>query len=64
MPGYATGDAFASWKTGHLLGHQTSLQVNAVNIANKAYFTSSAGTPLRVSWGQGRTVHVGVDVSL
>ena len=64
MPGYATVDAFASWKTGHLLGHQTSLQVNAVNIANKAYFTSSAGTPLRVSWGQGRTVHVGVDVSL
>lgn len=64
MPAYATIDAFASWHTGKLLGHQTRLQVNGVNLANKGYFTSSAGTPMRVSWGQGRTVHVSVDVAL
>ncbi|MFT8483165.1 MAG: TonB-dependent receptor [Gluconobacter cerinus] len=62
LPGYTTVDAFASWHTGRLLGHDTSLQVNAVNLANKAYFVSTAGTPLRVSWGQGRTVHVGIEV--
>lgn len=62
LPGYTTVDAFASWHTGRLLGHDTSLQVNAVNLANKAYFVSTAGTPLRVSWGQGRTVRVGIEV--
>lgn len=62
LPAYTTVDAFASWHTGRLLGHDTSLQVNATNLANKAYFVSTAGTPMRVSWGQGRTVHVGIEV--
>lgn len=64
LPGYATVDMFASWKLHNIYHHTASLQVNAENIANKAYFTSTAGTANRVSWGQGRTIRVSVGVEL
>ncbi len=64
LPGYATVDLFAAWKMKKFYGHATTLQVNAENIANKAYFISSSGANTRVSWGQGRTIRVNIGVAL
>lgn len=64
LPGYTTVDMFASWKLRDVYHHTASLQVNAENITNKAYFTSTAGTANRVSWGQGRTIRISVGMEL
>ncbi len=64
LPGYATVDLFAAWKIRKVYGHTASVQLNADNIANKAYFISSSGANTRVSWGQGRTIRVSIGVSL
>ncbi|GBR51459.1 TonB-dependent siderophore receptor [Neokomagataea thailandica NBRC 106555] len=63
VPGYATVDAFASWRIPHLIGRQTTLQVNAVNLLNQGYIIAPTGSAMRNSWGQGRTVMVGLDNS-
>ncbi|MFJ3484787.1 TonB-dependent siderophore receptor [Pseudomonas sp. NPDC090202] len=60
---YTTVDAFVSWKTGHLLGKETSLQLNAANLTDQGYFVSSGGNPRRVSWGEGRTLRLSGEVS-
>lgn len=63
LPDYTTADAFASWKTGHLLGKETSLQLNASNLTDQGYFVSSGGNTRRVSWGEGRTLRLTGEVS-
>lgn len=60
---YTTVDAFVSWKTSHLLGKETSVQLNATNLTDQGYFVSSGGNPRRVSWGEGRTVRLSTEVS-
>ncbi|MFF7710412.1 TonB-dependent siderophore receptor [Pseudomonas sp. NPDC007930] len=55
---YTTVDAFAAWSTRQLLGEETVLQVNAVNLTDQGYFVASGGNTRRVSWGEGRTLRV------
>lgn len=59
---YTTVDAFAAWKTNRLLGKETLLQLNVVNLTDQGYFVSSGGNTRRVSWGEGRTVRLSGEV--
>lgn len=63
LPGYTTVDAFVSWKSSHLLGKETSLQLNAGNLTDRSYFVASGGNTRRVSWGEGRTLRLTGEVS-
>lgn len=62
MDHYTTVDAFAAWKTRHLLGQETSLQLNAANLTDQGYFVSSGGNTRRLSWGEGRTLRLAGEV--
>ena len=63
LPDYTTVDAFVSWKSSHLLGKETSLQLNAGNLTDRSYFVASGGNTRRVSWGEGRTLRLTGEVS-
>lgn len=63
LDSYTTVDAFAAWKTQRLLGSETTVQLNVVNLTDQGYFVSSGGNPRRVSWGEGRTFRLHGEVS-
>lgn len=64
VPDYTIADAFISW-TGHIFfGSETTIQLNAGNLTDKACIVSIGNQARRLTWGEGRTFRLTARTSL